>query len=76
MIKLECDRCGKALEGQKGYSFHIAQSHFRQNGIRGDVNGNPFHMPQIWQGEICEGCFSMLHFFFNEKFREDSPLVQ
>lgn len=69
MFLIQCDRCSKPIQEGDGYRFDIYnRTKLDRNSTQGIIVP-----PSEWlQGEICDGCYSLLHFFFREKFREDT----
>lgn len=66
MYLIQCDRCSKPIQEGEGYRFDI---YTRETMNSQQMIGG---VPHEWmKGEICSGCYNLLHFFFLEKFHED-----
>lgn len=73
-VIVNCDRCHKFLPEGEGYQFQVVTRSYRTH--TGTLVGSLDSGPTL-AGEICEGCYNLMHFFFREKFREEPrPLAQ
>lgn len=73
MLHVSCDRCNLPLNDGEGYQVNVMGRAIR-------ISGAPFvqyapnpHADEPFAGEICNGCYDLLHFYFQEKFREPRP---
>lgn len=74
MIQLiaHCDRCHKILDVGEGYAFNIC-SRIYSGGAVVWSNDKLKTTDMPFAGELCDGCYNILHFFLKERFREDAP---
>lgn len=67
-IITHCDRCNKLLDREEGHALQMWAKRPKQVTVGdniGYVNEQPFH------ADICDGCRSMMDFFFVGKFKEE-----
>lgn len=64
-----CDRCNKLLEREEGHGVQVWSKKPVPMGPGLYANSIPFC------ADICDGCRSMLDFFFVGKFKEEVPLA-
>lgn len=71
MVNITCDRCNKPLNDGEGYQVHVMARCVRvPGGIQG---GNYIPNPDgdaPFAGEVCAGCYDMLHFLLFQRFKE------
>lgn len=67
-----CDRCNKLLGSGDGYGFNVCSRLYGAGAVVWS-NDKMKGTDQPFAGELCDGCYNLLHFFLKERFREDVP---